>query len=339
MRQKLEDNHMTVLVLGGAGYIGSHTVDRLVEAGYDVAVVDNLVTGRKAAVRKEARLHVGDVRDKEFMCKVFTEENVEGVVHFAAFSVVPESMKDPLKYFDNNTAGMVTLLEVMHEFDVKNIVFSSTAATYGEPKQIPIKETDPQIPTNPYGESKLAMEKIMHWSDIAYGIKFVALRYFNVAGAKPDGSIGEDHNPETHLIPIILQVAAGKRDKLQIFGDDYPTKDGTNVRDYVHVVDLADAHILALKYLAAGNDSNAFNLGSATGFSNLEILEAARRATGKEIPAVMAPRRPGDPSTLIAASDKARDILGWKPQFDDVEKIIATAWNWHEEHPEGYPAN
>jgi UDP-glucose 4-epimerase len=330
---------MTVLVLGGAGYIGSHTVDRLVDAGYDVAVVDNLVTGHKAAVCKEARLHVGDVRDKEFMRKVFTEENVEGVVHFAAFSVVPESMKDPLKYFDNNTAGMVTLLEVMHEFDVKNIVFSSTAATYGEPKQIPIKETDPQIPTNPYGESKLAMEKIMHWSDIAYGIKFVALRYFNVAGAKPDGSIGEDHNPETHLIPIILQVAAGKRDKLQIFGDDYPTKDGTNVRDYVHVVDLADAHILALKYLAAGNDSNAFNLGSATGFSNLEILEAARRATGKEIPAVMAPRRPGDPSTLIAASDKARDILGWKPQFDDVEKIIATAWNWHEEHPEGYPAN
>jgi UDP-glucose 4-epimerase len=330
---------MTVLVLGGAGYIGSHTVDRLVDAGYDVAVVDNLVTGHKAAVRKESHLHVGDVRDKEFMRKVFTEENVEGVVHFAAFSVVPESMKDPLKYFDNNTAGMVTLLEVMHEFNVKNIVFSSTAATYGEPKQIPIKETDPQIPTNPYGESKLAMEKIMHWSDIAYGIKFVALRYFNVAGAKPDGSIGEDHNPETHLIPIILQVAAGKRDKLQIFGDDYPTKDGTNVRDYVHVVDLADAHILALKYLAAGNDSNAFNLGSATGFSNLEILEAARRATGKEIPAVMAPRRPGDPSTLIASPDKARDILGWKPQFDDVEKIIATAWNWHEEHPEGYPAN
>lgn len=282
---------MTVLVLGGAGYIGSHTVDRLVAAGYDVAVVDNLVTGHKDAVNAKARLHVGDVRDKAFMRQVFTDENVEGVVHFAAFSVVPESMKDPLKYFDNNTAGMVTLLEVMHEFDVKNIVFSSTAATYGEPKQIPIKETDPQIPTNPYGESKLAMEKIMHWSDVAYGIKFVALRYFNVAGAKPDGSIGEDHNPETHLIPIILQVAAGKRDQLQIFGDDYPTKDGTNVRDYVHVVDLADAHILALKYLAAGNDSNAFNLGSATGFSNLEILEAARRATGKAIPAVMAPRR------------------------------------------------
>ena len=327
---------MTVLVLGGAGYIGSHTVDRLVAAGYDVAVVDNLVTGHKDAVNAKARLHVGDVRDKAFMRQVFTDENVEGVVHFAAFSVVPESMKDPLKYFDNNTAGMVTLLEVMHEFDVKNIVFSSTAATYGEPKQIPIKETDPQIPTNPYGESKLAMEKIMHWSDVAYGIKFVALRYFNVAGAKPDGSIGEDHNPETHLIPIILQVAAGKRDQLQIFGDDYPTKDGTNVRDYVHVVDLADAHILALKYLAAGNDSNAFNLGSATGFSNLEILEAARRATGKAIPAVMAPRRPGDPSTLIAASDKARDVLGWKPQFDDVEKIIATAWNWNEKHPNGY---
>jgi UDP-glucose 4-epimerase len=231
---------------------------------------------------------------------------------------------------------MIHLLEVMNEFDVKNIVFSSTAATYGEPKQIPIKETDPQIPTNPYGESKLAMEKIMHWSDLAYGIKFVALRYFNVAGAKPDGSIGEDHNPETHLIPIILQVAEGKRDKLQIFGDDYPTPDGTNVRDYVHVLDLADAHILALKYLAAGNDSNAFNLGSATGFSNLQILDAARKATGKEIPAEMAPRRPGDPSTLIASSDKAREILGWKPNYDDVEKIIGTAWTWHETHPDGY---
>jgi UDP-glucose 4-epimerase len=328
--------NMTVLVLGGAGYIGSHTVDQLVNGGYDVAVVDNLITGHTEAVNPAARLYVGDVRDKEFMRTVFTKENVEGVVHFAAFSVVPESMQDPLKYFDNNTAGMIHLLEVMNEFDVKNIVFSSTAATYGEPKQIPIKETDPQIPTNPYGESKLAMEKIMHWSDLAYGIKFVALRYFNVAGAKPDGSIGEDHNPETHLIPIILQVAEGKRDKLQIFGDDYPTPDGTNVRDYVHVLDLADAHILALKYLAAGNDSNAFNLGSATGFSNLQILDAARKATGKEIPAEMAPRRPGDPSTLIASSDKAREILGWKPNYDDVEKIIGTAWTWHETHPDGY---
>ncbi|EHL96638.1 UDP-glucose 4-epimerase GalE [Lentilactobacillus parafarraginis] len=327
---------MAILVLGGAGYIGSHTVDRLIQNGYDVAVVDNLVTGHRAAVNPKARFYEGDVRDKEFLNKVFDKEDIEGVIHFAAFSVVPESMAKPLKYFDNNTYGMISLLEAMNAHNVKKIVFSSTAATYGEPKQIPIKETDPQVPTNPYGESKLAMEKIMHWSDVAYGIKFVALRYFNVAGAKADGSIGEDHHPETHLVPIILQVAAGERDQLTIFGDDYDTKDGTNVRDYVHVVDLADAHILALKYLQAGHDSDAFNLGSSTGFSNKEILEAAREVTGKPIPATMGPRRAGDPSTLIAASDKARKVLGWKPQFDDVHEIIKTAWNWKETHPKGY---
>ncbi|WP_143461465.1 UDP-glucose 4-epimerase GalE [Levilactobacillus enshiensis] len=327
---------MTVLVLGGAGYIGSHAVDRLVEKGYDVAVVDNLVTGHRAAVNKKARFYEGDVRDQDFLNGVFDKEDIEGVIHFAAFSVVPESMKKPLKYFDNNTAGMVSLLEVMNKHNVKRIVFSSTAATYGEPKQIPIKETDPQIPTNPYGESKLMMEKIMRWSDEAYGIKFIALRYFNVAGAKEDGSIGEDHHPETHLVPIILQVAAGERKELSIFGSDYPTKDGTNVRDYVHVVDLADAHILALEYLKAGHDSDAFNLGSSTGFSNKEMLEAARKVTGKEIPATMAPRRAGDPSTLIAASDKARKVLNWKPRFDNVEDIIRTAWNWKQTHPQGY---
>ncbi|GAD15510.1 UDP-glucose 4-epimerase GalE [Lentilactobacillus otakiensis] len=327
---------MAILVLGGAGYIGSHTVDRLVENGYDVAVVDNLVTGHKAAINPKARFYEGDVRDKKFMNDVFDKEDIEGVIHFAAFSVVPESMEKPLKYFDNNTGGMISLLEVMNAHNVKKIVFSSTAATYGEPKQIPIKETDPQVPTNPYGESKLAMEKIMHWSDVAYGIKFVALRYFNVAGAKPDGSIGEDHHPETHLVPIILQVASGERDQLTIFGDDYDTPDGTNVRDYVHVLDLADAHILALKYLQAGNDSDAFNLGSSTGFSNKQMLDAARDVTGKPIPAKMGPRRAGDPSTLIAASDKARKVLGWKPQFDDVHEIIKTAWNWKETHPKGY---
>jgi len=327
---------MTIAVLGGAGYIGSHTVARLVEAGEDVIVIDNLVTGHKGAINPKARFYQGDVRDRDFLRSVFKQEQVDGIVHFAASSIVPESMRDPLKYFDNNTYGMIALLEVMNEFNIKNIVFSSTAATYGEPKQVPIKETDPQVPTNPYGESKLAMEKIMHWSDVAYGIKFVALRYFNVAGAMPDGSIGEDHNPETHLIPIILQVAAGTRDNLQIFGDDYPTKDGTNVRDYVHVVDLADAHILAMKYLQDGHDSTAFNLGSATGFSNLEILEAARKVTEKEIPASIGPRRAGDPSTLIAASDKARDILHWQPAFDNIDDIIATAWKWHETHPEGF---
>ena len=327
---------MSILVLGGAGYIGSHTVDQLIERGYDVAVVDNLVTGHKAAINTKARFYKGDVRDKEFMRNVFQQEDVSGVIHFAAFSIVPESMQSPLKYFDNNTYGMTALLEVMNEFGVKRIVFSSTAATYGEPKAIPIKESDPQVPTNPYGESKLMMETMMKWADKAYGIKFVALRYFNVVGAKPDGSIGEDHHPETHLLPIVLQVAAGKRDQLSIFGDDYDTPDGTNVRDYVHVLDLADAHILAFEYLKDGHDSNAFNLGSSTGFSNMEIVEAARKVTGKAIPVTMAPRRAGDPSTLIAASDKARETLGWAPKYDNMEAIIETAWNWHLNHPNGY---
>lgn len=328
---------MSVLVLGGAGYIGSHTVDRLVEAGKNVVVVDSLVTGHMAAVRKEVKFYQGDLADKDFMRKVFTENpDIDAVIHFAAFSLVAESMKDPLKYFDNNTAGMVKLLEVMNEFDIKYIVFSSTAATYGIPEKMPIYEDDPQLPINPYGESKLMMEKIMRWADEAYGIKFVALRYFNVAGAKPDGSIGEDHHPETHLLPIVLQVAMGEREKLQIFGDDYNTPDGTNVRDYVHPFDLADAHILAVDYLRNGNESSAFNLGSSTGFSNLEIVKAAREVTGKEIPAEIAARRGGDPDTLIAASEKARKVLGWKPEFDDIHKIIETAWKWHTTHPQGY---
>lgn len=328
---------MSVLVLGGAGYIGSHTVDRLVDQGQDVVVVDSLVTGHRAAVNDKAKFYQGDLADQDFMRKVFTENpEIDAVIHFAAYSLVAESMKEPLKYFDNNTAGMIKLLEVMNEFDIKNIVFSSTAATYGIPEKMPIMESDPQDPINPYGESKLMMEKIMHWADEAYGTKFVALRYFNVAGAKPDGSIGEDHGPETHLIPIVLQVAQGKRDKLQIFGDDYNTPDGTNVRDYVHPFDLADAHILAVDHLRKGNESNAFNLGSSTGFSNLEIVEAARKVTGKEIPAEIAPRRGGDPDSLIASSDKAREILGWKPQFDNIERIIETAWAWHSSHPNGY---
>ena len=328
---------MSVLVLGGAGYIGSHTVDRLVDQGQDVVVVDSLVTGHRAAVNDKAKFYQGDLADQDFMRKVFTENpEIDAVIHFAAYSLVAESMKKPLKYFDNNTAGMIKLLEVMNEFDIKNIVFSSTAATYGIPEKMPIMESDPQDPINPYGESKLMMEKIMRWADEAYGTKFVALRYFNVAGAKPDGSIGEDHGPETHLIPIVLQVAQGKRDKLQIYGDDYNTPDGPNVRDYVHPFDLADAHILAVDHLRKGNESNAFNLGSSTGFSNLEIVEAARKVTGKEIPAEIAPRRGGDPDSLIASSDKAREILGWKPQFDNIERIIETAWAWHSSHPNGY---
>lgn len=328
---------MATLVLGGAGYIGSHTVDRLIEKGEKTIVVDSLVTGHRQAVNKDVKFYQGDIADKDFMRQVFKENSdIDAVIHFAAYSLVAESMKKPLKYFDNNTAGMVKLLEVMNEFSIDKIVFSSTAATYGIPEEVPIKETTPQNPINPYGESKLMMEKIMRWADKAYGIKFVPLRYFNVAGAKPDGSIGEDHMPETHLLPIVLQVAMGKRDKLQIFGDDYNTPDGTNIRDYVHPLDLADAHILAVDYLKAGNPSTAFNLGSSTGFSNREILEAARKVTNKEIPAEIAPRRGGDPDVLVASSTKAREVLGWKPQFDDISKIIETAWKWHTLHPEGY---
>ena len=327
---------MSILVVGGAGYIGSHMVKRLVEQNRDVVVVDNLSTGHRGAVDKSVKFYEGDIRDHAFLKEVFDQEAIDTVVHFAAFSIVPESMEKPLKYFDNNTAGMVALLEEMRDHDVKRIIFSSTAATYGVPEKSPIEETDRQAPINPYGESKLMMEKIIKWADQAYGIKFVALRYFNVAGAYPDGSIGEDHGPETHLTPIILQVALGKRDQLQIFGDDYHTPDGTNVRDYVHVLDLADAHILAIDYLKAGNDSDVFNLGSSTGFSVKEMVEAAREATGEAIPAKIVARRPGDPDSLIAASQKARKILKWNPQYDDVKEIIKTAWNWTQKHPNGY---
>ncbi|MFC6171678.1 UDP-glucose 4-epimerase GalE [Loigolactobacillus jiayinensis] len=327
---------MAILVAGGAGYIGSHMVDRLIEKGHDVVVVDNLSTGHKAAINEQARFYQGDTRDKAFLTNVFKQEKIDGVIHMDAFSLVGESMKDPLKYFDNNIYGMIVLLEVMKEQGVKYMVFSSTAATYGEPENELIAETDTQEPINPYGESKLAMERMIRWADEAYGIKFVALRYFNAAGAKADGSIGEDHHPETHLIPIILQVAAGQRDELQIFGGDYKTPDGTNVRDYVHVLDLADAHMLALAYLQAGNPSQAFNLGSSTGFSNQQMLEAARKVTGKTIPAKIAPRRGGDPDSLVADSQKARKVLGWQPQYDDVEDIIRTAWAWKQSHPQGY---
>lgn len=327
---------MAILVLGGAGYIGSHTVDYLVEKGNKVVVIDNLVTGHQEAVHPDATFYRGDVRDKAFLDNVFDEEDITGVIHFAAFSVVPESMVKPLKYFNNNTVGMITLLEVMQAHGVKRIVFFSTASTYGTPERIPVAESDAQKPINPYGASKLMMEEIMHWADIAYGIKFVALRYFNVAGAKLDGSIGEDHGPETHLVPIIMQVAQGTRPELQIFGDDYDTADGTNVRDYVHVIDLADAHMLALNYLNEGNDSTAFNLGSSTGFSNRQILEAAREVTGREIPAKIGPRRAGDPDTLVAASSKARDVLKWTPRYDDVHEIIRSSWLWTQKHPQGY---
>lgn len=327
---------MSILVLGGAGYIGSHTVDRLINQGYSVVVVDNLLTGHRGAVHPEAAFYEGDCRDQSFMREVFEKETIEGVVHFAASSLVGESVEKPLKYFNNNVVGMEMLLEVMEEFKVKHIVFSSTAATYGEPEVSPISEDTPTNPKNPYGESKLMMEKMMRWCDNAYGMRYVALRYFNVAGAKSDASIGEDHDPETHLVPIILQVALGQREHLTIFGDDYNTPDGTCIRDYVQVEDLAMAHILALEYLKAGNDSNVFNLGSNNGYSVKEMLDAAREVTQKDIPAKIGPRRAGDPSTLVASSEKAKDVLGWQPEYTDIKDIIQTAWNWHVSHPNGY---
>lgn len=327
---------MSIAVLGGAGYIGSHAVQALIKKGEQVVVIDNLLTGHKEAVHKEAKFYEGDIRDKEFMLSVFKKENITGVVHFAASSLVGESVEKPLKYFNNNVYGTQITLEVMKELGVKHIVFSSTAATYGEPEETPILETTATNPKSPYGESKLMMEKMMKWCDEAYGIKFVALRYFNVAGASLDTSIGEDHTPETHLVPIILEAALGKREQVAIFGDDYDTPDGTCIRDYVHVVDLSDAHVLALEYLQKGNESNIFNLGSSNGFSVKEMVEEARVVTKKEIPASIAPRRAGDPGTLVASPKKAQTVLGWEPKYTNVNTILETAWAWHQSHPNGY---
>lgn len=326
---------MSILVTGGAGYIGSHCVAALIDRGVDVVVVDDLSKGHKEAL-KGGRFYLGSVADKEFLSSVFEKESIEAVIHFAAYSLVGESMQIPEQYFRNNVTAGLTLIETMIQYKVPYLVFSSTAATFGEPENIPIVETDRQVPTNPYGESKLIVEHMLRWCDQAHGLKYCALRYFNVAGARADGTIGEDHRPESHLIPLILQVAQGKRDKLSLFGTDYPTKDGTCVRDYIHVEDLIDAHMLALDYLRAGNPSTAFNLGNGQGFSNREIIEAARRVTGHPIPVSEEDRRPGDPATLIASSQKAMDVLGWKPKYTNVEDIIATAWKWHSTHPNGY---
>lgn len=328
---------MTVLVLGGAGYIGSHTVFELIGRGHDVVIVDNLEKGHIEAVHPKARFYEGDIRNRAFMDSVFEKEDIiDAVIHFAADSLVGESMVEPLKYYNNNMYGTMVLLECMIEHDVKKIVFSSTAATYGEPENIPILEHDKTCPTNPYGETKLAMERMMHWSDKAHGLKYAALRYFNACGAHKGGQIGEAHMPETHLIPLVLQVPLGQREFINIFGDDYDTKDGTCVRDYIHVTDLAMAHILAVEYLLNGGESDIFNLGSQVGHTVREVVKTARRATGLEIKEKIVPRRPGDPARLIASSEKAKKILGWNPEHADLEEIIASAWKWHSSHPHGF---
>lgn len=327
---------MTILVLGGAGYIGSHTVYELIENGEDVAIIDNLQTGHIKAVHPKARFYKGDIRNREFLDSVFAKEKIDAVIHFAAYSLVGESMEKPLKYYENNLCGTKILLDSMVANGINKIVFSSTAATYGEPESLPILETDKTEPTNPYGETKLAMEKMFKWVGKAHNINFVSLRYFNACGAHVSGEIGEDHAVETHLIPLILQVPNNKREHIYIFGDDYNTKDGTCIRDYIHVTDLAQAHILAVKYLRNGGNSDIFNLGNGIGFSVKEVIETARKVTGHPIPAQISPRRAGDPAKLIASSEKARKILGWKPEHAELEEIIATAWNWHKKHPNGY---
>lgn len=327
---------MSVLVTGGAGYIGSHTVYKLIEEGRDVVIIDNLETGHMEAINPKAKFYKGDIRDKEFLNKVFSSENIEAVIHFAANSLVGESMKNPLKYYDNNVYGTKVLLESMLNNGINKIVFSSTAATYGEPEKLPIEETDKTEPSNTYGETKLAMEKMFKWTSKAHNLKYVSLRYFNACGAHYSGNIGEAHNPETHLIPIVLQVPNGQREHVNIFGEDYNTKDGTCVRDYIHVTDLAQAHILAVDYLLNGGESNIFNLGNGKGFTVKEVIEVARKVTGNSIPAVVSPRRDGDPAQLIASSKKAKEILGWKPEHDSLEEIIQSAWNWHKKHPNGY---
>lgn len=325
-----------ILVLGGAGYIGSHTVFELIDKGFEVVVADNLETGFRAAVHPKAKLYVGDIRDKSFIDGVFNSEKIDAVVHFAANSLVGESMKNPLKYYDNNVGGTRTMLQSMIEHGVKSIVFSSSAAIYGEPERVPILETDSAFPTNCYGETKLAMERMFHWAGEAHGIRFVSLRYFNACGAHMTAPIGEAHDPETHLIPIVLQVPNGKRELVSIFGDDYNTRDGTCVRDYIHVSDLACAHVLAAQYLLNGGESDVFNLGNGIGFTVKEIITAAETVVGESIATKTTPRREGDPAQLVASSEKAKAVLGWKPRYDDINTIIFSAWRWHKEHPNGY---
>jgi UDP-glucose 4-epimerase len=333
--EQLNTNGMSVLVTGGAGYIGSVAVEMLLDAGHSVAVYDNLVKGHRGAVDSRARFIEGDLADLMLLEKTLSDNKVDAVMHFAAHSLVGESMENPAKYFDNNVSTGLTLLEAMGRTGVKIMVFSSSCATYGMPQGDYLRETDPQDPINPYGESKLLYERMLRWFGELKGLKYISLRYFNAAGASE--KFGEVHDPETHVIPLVLQVALGQRQQVEIFGEDYPTPDGTAIRDYIHVIDLAKAHLLALNWLAEGGESGAFNLGNGSGFSVKEVIETARKVTGHAIPAKIGPRRPGDPPRLVASSEGGiKTKLGWQPKYPDLVDIIKTAWDWHRSHPLGY---
>lgn len=325
---------MRILVTGGAGYIGSHAVRYLLRAGHEVWAYDNLVTGHRQSV-PDGLLIVGDLHEGDKLRAVLREHLIDAVMHFAAFALVGESVADPAKYYRNNVVASLSLLEAMRLEGVQRIVFSSTTATYGAPERIPIREDEPQRPINPYGFAKLVVERALSDYAAAYGLSYAALRYFNAAGAAPEGDLGEDHTPESHLIPITLQVALGQREKITIFGEDYPTPDGTCIRDYIHVDDLADAHVRALDRLRPG-EGLRLNLGLGTGYSVREVIETCRKVTERPIPEEIGPRRPGDPPELIADSSRAREVLGWEPRYTRLEQIIQTAWKWHVSHREGY---
>ena len=320
---------MNVLVTGGAGYIGSHTCKLLAGAGYAPVAFDNLTFGHEWAV-KWGPLVSGDLSDLDLIRNTLREHEIKAVIHFAANAYVGESMENPRKYFRNNAANSLNLLEAMLDADVKTLVFSSTCATYGIPEKVPIPEDHPQRPANPYGETKLFVERAMYWYAGAYGLRWAAPRYFNASGADPDGGIGEDHDPETHLIPIIIQAAMGQRPHIEIFGTDYDTPDGTAVRDYIHVTDLGDAHLRALNYLLEGGENIAFNLGTGQGHSVREVIESVERVSGREVPSKEGPRRPGDPPSLVADARRAEEVLGWRPQIPELDRIVETAWRWDE---------
>lgn len=326
---------MAILVTGGAGYVGSHTVLYLTQQKEEVIVLDSFQKGHEKALLNTL-FYKGTLNDRTLLDEIFSEHDIEAVIHFAADSLVGESVQQPLKYYENNVIGTHSLIAKMVEYGIKKIVFSSTAAVYGNPKKVPICEEDAKNPTNPYGETKLVIENLLRWCDHAYGLKSVILRYFNAAGADPEGRIGEDHSPESHLIPIVLQTALGQREKVLIFGEDYETEDGTCIRDYVHVMDLASAHYLALIALRDGQYSSIYNLGNGTGFSVKEVIETCRKITGAEIQTEVTSRRKGDPSVLIASSEKAKRALGWFPKYPSLNMIVKHAWNWHKEHPNGF---